>query len=223
MADPYTALLEARRAEAAARSLTKLPNAFYDSTQTFLAEVRRTYEAELRENPGGKKGDLSRQTYVRASQVARDVVEARMSKVLSLAFQASIGGSRDLANALPEERELFDRLVQVLRTHRTSVAPFLDPTAPATAVVPGGMATPLPTTASSPAPAAVPAAAPVPTVPGRLTYVRVLKDSPAMSLGPETLELRAQDVLALPEERASLLVKSGLAERIRRDERTVTT
>src|SRR5579863_781126 len=100
MPDPYTALLEARRAEAATRSLAKLPLEFYESTQAFLADTRRSYEAELRENPGGKRGDLSRQTYVRASQVARDLVEARMSKVISIAFQASIGGARDLANAL---------------------------------------------------------------------------------------------------------------------------
>lgn len=216
MPDPYTQLLEWRRAEGAARGLAKLPLEFYESTQTFLAEVRRTFESELRENPGGKKGDLARQTHSRASQVARDIVEARMSKVLSVAFQASVGGSRDLPNALPEERQLFDQLVRVLRGHRSGVAPYLEATGPAVAA---------PAAVASGEPAAPPAgarSAPTPEGP-RLAYVRVLKDGPTVEIGKETLELRAEDVLALPEERANLLVQSGLAEPIRRNERPVTT
>ncbi|MCI4321345.1 MAG: hypothetical protein L3K18_02090 [Thermoplasmata archaeon] len=218
MPDPYTQLLEWRRAEGAARGLAKLPLEFYDTTRSFLAEVRKTFEAELRANPGGKKGDLARQTHSRASQVARDIVEARMSKVLSVAFQASVGGSRDIPNALPEERALFDRVVDVLRGHRTAVAPFLESTAvagasaPIVAAPPEVLGTGHPTSAPSTPPDAP-----------RLAYVRVLKDGPTVEMGKETLELRAEDVLALPEERANLLVKSGLAERIRRDERPVTT
>ncbi|HXQ95081.1 MAG TPA: hypothetical protein VN864_07965 [Thermoplasmata archaeon] len=219
MPDPYTQLLEWRRAEAAARGLSKLPLEFYESTQSYLAEVRRTFESELRENPGGKKGDLARQTHSRASQVARDVVEARMSKVLSLAFQASVGGSREVPNALPEERKLFDQVLKVLRDHRQSVAPFLEPVAPGGAAVPSAGASPPITVRAADPPAP---AAPAPVVP-RLTYVRVLKDGPAVEIGKETIELRAEDVLALPEDRARLLVQSGLAAIVRRDERPVTT
>jgi DNA replication initiation complex subunit (GINS family) len=214
MPDQYTQLLEWRRAEGAARGLAKLPLEFYESTQAYLAEVRRTFESELRENPGGKKGDLARQTHARASQVARDIVEARMSKILSVAFQGSIGGSRDVPNALPEERQLFDQLSRVLRAHRSAVAPFLETGTVATAATP----------ALGPGPVAV-GLAPAPAAPSapRLTYVRILKDGPAVEIGKETIELRAEDVLALPEERAKILVQSGLAELVRRDERTVTT
>jgi DNA replication initiation complex subunit (GINS family) len=221
MPDPYTQLLEWRRAEGAARGLAKLPLEFYESTQSYLAEVRRTFESELRENPGGKKGDLARQTHSRASQVARDIVEARMSKVLSLAFQASVGGSRDVPNALPEERRLFDHLLRVLRDHRTAVAPFLEPSA-AGAALPAAAAPlslPGPSLRATEPPAAV---APAPEVP-QFTYVRILKDGPAVEIGKETIELRAEDVLALPEDRAQLLVQSGLAATVRRDERPVTT
>jgi DNA replication initiation complex subunit (GINS family) len=219
MPDPYTQLLEWRRAEAAARGLSKLPLEFYESTQSYLAEVRRTFESELRENPGGKKGDLARQTHTRASQVARDIVEARMSKVLSLGFQASVGGSREVPNALPEERKLFDQILKVLRDHRQSVAPFLEPTAAGGAVAPAG---PAPAVPVARAPEPNPSASPAPVVP-RLTYVRVLKDGPAVEIGKETIELRAEDVLALPEDRARLLVQSGLAAIVRRDELPVTT
>jgi DNA replication initiation complex subunit (GINS family) len=219
MPDPYTQLLEWRRAEGAARGLAKLPLEFYETTQSYLAEVRRTFEGELRENPGGKKGDLARQTHARASQVARDIVEARMSKILSVAFQGSIGGSRDVPNALPEERELFDQLSRVLRGHRSAVAPFLEVTGGPSPLVTMASPSPPPT---APDPSSSGTAAPAPSAP-RLTYVRVLKDGPAVEIGTETIELRAEDVLALPEERAKLLVQSGLAEPIRRDGRTVTT
>ena len=99
--DQYTLLLELRRSEGAARGLAKLPHDFYGTTSSYLAEVRRTFEVELRENPSGRKGELSRQTYQRASQVARDIIEARMTKLLSLSFQASVGGTKELPNSLP--------------------------------------------------------------------------------------------------------------------------
>jgi DNA replication initiation complex subunit (GINS family) len=220
MPDPYTQLLEWRRAEGAARGLAKLPLEFYESTQAYLADVRKTFESELRENPGGKKGDLARQTHSRASQVARDIVEARMSKVLSLAFQASVGGGRDVPNALPEERQLFDHLYRVLRDHRVAVAPFLEPTSTVGGAPPLERAPPTgpaPRPTESPRPSSPPPEAP------RLSYVRVLKDGPAVEIGKETIELRAEDVLALPEDRARLLVQSGLAAMVRRDEPPVTT
>ena len=70
MADHFTQLLEWRRNELAVRGLAKLPLEFYAATTAYLAELRRSYESELRENPSGRKGDISRQTYQRAIQVA---------------------------------------------------------------------------------------------------------------------------------------------------------
>jgi DNA replication initiation complex subunit (GINS family) len=215
MADPYTQLLEWRRSEATARGLAKLPHEFYPTTQTYLAEVRRTYESELRENPSGKKGELARQTYQRATQVARDVIEARMTKTISLAFQAAVGGARELPNALPEERTLFDQLVQLLRAHRGSVAPYLEPTGP-----PAGSPTGVATTSGPPALAASPlpvhpvaensASSSAPPV----TYVRVLKDGRPIEVQGETIDLRKEDILSLPAETARLLVSAKVAEMI---------
>ena len=127
MPDHYSLLLDWRRLEGSVRGLAKLPPDFYPSTVAYLAELRRTFEGELRENPGGRKGDVARQTHQRASQVGRDIYEARMTKLLSAAFQASAGGAKDVGNILPEERALFDGLVKLLRDHRTQAAPFLDP------------------------------------------------------------------------------------------------
>lgn len=208
MPEPYTQLLEWRRSEAAARGLAKLPHEFYPATQNYLAELKRTFESELRENPSGKKGELARQTYQRATQVARDVIEARMSKILSLAFQASVGGARELANALPEERTFFDQLTLTLRDHRHAVAPFLEPAGP-----PAGAAAPatppptaLPTTTRTEP--ATPSAAPP------ATYVRVLKDGKPIEVSGETIDLRKEDVLSLPPETARLLVGAKVAEMI---------
>jgi DNA replication initiation complex subunit (GINS family) len=205
MPDHYTRLLEWRREEAAARGLHKLPNDFYGSTQAYLAETRATFEAELRSNPAGKKGELARQTYQRAAQIARDIVEARMMKLLTLAFQASVGGTREIPNALAEERALFDQLASTLRSHRHAVAPYLEPTGPS----PAPAAEPAPH--AEPGPSAGRAGSPAlrPTV-----TVRIVKGGRPIDVGGETLELRKEDVLTLPPETAKLLIDAKVAERV---------
>ncbi|HTZ61454.1 MAG TPA: hypothetical protein VMC82_02255 [Thermoplasmata archaeon] len=210
MPDHYSQLLEWRRNEAAVRGLAKLPHDFFRSTTAYLAEVRRSYEIDLRENPSGRKGDLSRQTYQRASQIGRDIIEARTQKVLSAAFQASIGGTRELPNALPEERALFDQLLATLAEHRRAAAPYLEPLAAVPALAPTAPtappATPEPAGRTVAAPArAARAAAP-------LTYVRILKSGRPLEIGSETVDLREDDVLSLPEEAAKLLIDAKVAE-----------
>ena len=211
MPDHFTQLLEWRRGELAVRGLAKLPSEFYTATSTYLVELRRSYESELRENPSGRKGEISRQTYQRAVQVARDIVEGRTQKVVNAAFQASIGGSRDLVNALSEERVVFDRLLTALLEFRRSAAAYIEPT-------PG----PVPSVGARPPEAPVPAPVPsVPTAPPAaptarsrppLVYVRVLKDSRPVEVGNETVDLKADDVLSLPAEVARLLVEAKVVE-----------
>lgn len=228
MPDHYTQLLEWRRAESAARGLAKLPADFYPVTQAYLADVRRTFESELRENPSGKKGDLARQTYHRATQIARDLVESRMTKLLSFSFQASVGGTREVGNALPEERELYDQLVQTLRGHRASVAPYLEATGPAAAPAAGSSAsTKSPEVPIAAAPAtsfAPPSAAPAAEA-SRVgpALVRVLRDHRPVETGGETIDLRKEDVLSLPAETARILVDAKVAERIVPAERRSVT
>jgi DNA replication initiation complex subunit (GINS family) len=211
MPDHFTQLLEWRRNELAVRGLAKLPPEFYTLTTTYLSELRRSYESELRENPSGRKGDISRQTYQRAIQVARDIVEGRVQKILNAAFQASIGGSRDVVNALPEERAMFDQLLGVLLDHRRSAAAYIEPAPPPS---------PPPTARApeaSPPPATTPPLRPPaasPTTRGRpsLVYVRVLKDSRPIEVGSETIDLKADDILSLPPETARILVDAKVAE-----------
>ncbi|HEV2166951.1 MAG TPA: hypothetical protein VGS23_08270, partial [Thermoplasmata archaeon] len=208
--DQYTLLLELRRSEGAARGLAKLPHDFYGTTTSYLSEVRRTFEAELRENPSGRKGELSRQTYQRANQVARDIIEARMTKLLSLAFQASVGGTKELPNALPEERALFESLSGLLRTYRGSVAPYLSTesaAAPAPPKPTGAPSTPHRDPSASPAPRSGPS-------PNTPALVRILKDSRPLEIGAETIELRKEDIVSLPAEVARILIDGKIAEAI---------
>ncbi len=211
MPDHFTLLLEWRRNETAVRGLAKLPHDFYTTTQTYLAELKRSYEADLRENPSGRKGEMSRQTYQRASALARDIVEARVQKVLMAAFQASIGGARDLPNALAEERAMFDQLLGVLLHHRRTAAGYLEPGPAAAPPASVPVATPPP-----PAPAAPPRAAETAPAPrlGATTYVRVLKDGRPIEVGSETVDLHADDIIALPPETARLLIDAKLAEAV---------
>ena len=214
MVDHYTQLLEWRRVETTSRGLAKLPHDFYGATRSYLAEARTTFERELRENPAGRKGDLARQTYHRASQIARDVVESRMTKILSFSFQAAVGGARDVANLLPEEKRLFDDVTRTLGAHRTAVAPVLE------------AATPPSPPPSAPPRAAAPeaAAAPEPKVAaGANIFVRILKDQRPIDTGSETLDLRKDDVLSLPERTAQILIHANLAERVGPDSRRSTT
>ncbi len=216
MPDQFTLLLEWRRNESAVRGLAKLPHDFYSTTQAYLAEVRRTYENDLRENPSGHKGDLARQTYQRATQLSRDIVEGRVQKVLSAAFQASVGGARDLPNALAEERSMFDQLLHVLIDHRRTAAPYLEPAAPNSPVV--GPPTRPPVVAPAPSPALAKTAAPVAprsthAAPSSL-YVRILKNGRPIEVGPETLDLREDDVVSLPADVAKLLIDAKVAEPI---------
>jgi DNA replication initiation complex subunit (GINS family) len=208
MPDHYTQLLEWRRNEAAVRGLSKLPHDFYRLTTTYLADVRKSYESELRENPSGRKGEISRQTYQRASQIARDIVEARTQKVLTAAFQASIGGTAELPNALAEERAVFDSLLGALAAHRHDAAPYLEPMThtppPATPAPPSASAAPRPAVEGA---SARPARAPAP-----LTYVRILKDTRPIEVGPDTIDLRADDIVSLPAETARILIEAKIAE-----------
>jgi len=225
MPDQFTLLLEWRRNESAVRGLAKLPHDFYSSTQGYLAEMRRSYEADLRENPSGRKGEISRQTYQRAGALARDVDEGRAQKVISAAFQASIGGTRDLPNALAEERAMFEQLLAVLLEHRRAAAPYIEPVLPPTPSVLPGAPRALPASTSPPA------SAPATSAPAALsarptaayTYVRILKDGRPIEVGAETLDLRADDIVSLPPETAKLLIDAQIAEPVSTSaSRTVT-
>lgn len=210
MPDHFSLLLEWRRNEAATRNLAKIPHDFYTGTAAYLAEVRRSYETDLRENPSGRKGEISRQTYQRAGQVARDIVEGRTQKVLTFAFQTSIGGARELPNALPEEREVYDRILSTLFAHRRGAAPYLEtPTAPVPAALPAMNMVAETPQAPAPGQASGPA---VPTRTVAPVFVRILQDGRPIEVGTDTIDLRKEDVLSLPPETAQLLIQAKVAE-----------
>ena len=188
MADYYTKLLELRRAEGSAHGLSKLLVDFYPQTRAYLAELKSTFETELRENPSCRKGELARQTHQRAVQTARDIVEARMMKILTAALQASLGGSRDLPNALPEERTLHESLLGYLRQHRSEVAPYLEPTGP----VPAPPKHAASATSRSAPPESAPSRAAAPTPHGgpETQVARALKDTPRSPWVRRRIELQ---------------------------------
>lgn len=218
MVEAYSSLLEWRRAETTVRTLSKLPADYYASTTRYLEELRRSYESELRENPSARRGEIARQTYQRASQVARDILESRVQKLLTMSFQASIGAPRDLPNSLAEEKGLFDRLLLTLLEHRHAVAPYLEPQAPPPAA---RTAAPPPADAPSPAPlrdappTARPAAVRPPAPTASPAYVRIVGEPRTIEAGTETIALSPDDVVSLPAEVAKLLVDAQVAELLR--------
>jgi len=217
MPDQFTLLLEWRRNEAAGRGLSKLPPDYFGGTTAYLTELRRSYEADLRENPSSRKGEISRQTYQRASQVARDILEARVQKILSLAFQASIGGAHELPNSLPEERSMFDGLLGALADHRRKTAPYLEVVSAAPAPAPVPPAPPRAAVAPAPTPALPPRApaeraGPSTAAVAGSAWVRILQDGHTVAAGADTLDLRADDLVSLPAPAAKVLVDTKVAE-----------
>jgi DNA replication initiation complex subunit (GINS family) len=221
MADYYTRLLELRRAEGASQGLAKVPLDFYGQTEAYLADLRTTYERELRENPSGRKGDVARQTHIRVLQIARYLVEARTRKVLNAAFLATAGGARDLPNGLPEERALFEHVIDELTRFRGAHSSYLESPRGATAAPPPTPAAPAPP-ASEPrtprgrasTPAAPADAAPVRSPAAETVFVRVLRGSPPLEFGGEKLELRPEDVLSVAPGLARILIEGQVAEKI---------
>lgn len=205
MPDQYSQLLEWRRGEGTAPGqLARLPPNFYASVAGYLAELKRTYEAELRDNPSSRKGELARNTYQRASAIARDIVDSRTDKIARLALRASTGGPHDLPNSLPEERELFARLLAAVGAHRQGCAPYLDL---------GFGATDGPTDPPrSEAAAREPGAGTPRTAP--LVWIRIVKEGRPIAVGSETVEIRPGDVLSVAPEIAAALVQAAVAERI---------
>ncbi len=215
MPDQYGQLLEWRRNENASRGgLSKLPHNFYTVTATYLAELRRSYETELRENPSDRKGELARQTYQRASSLSRDIVEGRMAKLVGTALHASVGGPRDVPNTLPEERELLNRLISALASHRHAVAPYLDPAHPAGTADASVRPVAVEPASNVPSPGAPAPLPKPPTATTALVYVRILKDGRPITVGADTIELRREDVLSLPGDAAQLLIDAQIAERV---------
>jgi len=227
MVDFYSRLLELRRAEGATRGLAKIPSDLYPQAKAYLAEVRRTYETELRENPSGKKGEVARQTHTRAQQVARDLIEARITKIMSASFQSAVGGGRDLSNGLPEERALFEEIVEAIRSFRLQSSPYLEPTtSSASPTLPAG-------TPSSPA-SGTPSARTDPTTPApprpellartanSVQFVRILKGSPPVEMGGERLELRPEDLVSVTPEVARILVQGKVGEPVDAEARDLT-
>jgi DNA replication initiation complex subunit (GINS family) len=225
--DYYNKLLEQRRQEYASKGLSKLPPEFLGATQAYLAWMREVLEQEIRENPTSRKVELTRVTYQRAVASARDVLEARLSKIAQLAAtHANLGG--DPSNLLPEERALYDSIMKELAAFRRTQAPFLEASAspaPASAssAVPSSRppSTP-PSPPAAPAPARPPAVqAAAPAVPATATpppppaVVRVLQDLPNLVLAKdETVDLFREDLLTLPPAKADVLVHGKRAERV---------
>jgi DNA replication initiation complex subunit (GINS family) len=161
---------------------------------------------------------LARQTHQKSMQSARDLFDARANKILAAAFQATIGGSRDLPNATPEERRLHEELLASLRQFRRVAAPFLEPeggAAPGSPSAAEPRAVPTPAASGPARPAASPET-PARAAPAseKLAYVRILRSGPPIAIGSETVELRVQDVLQLPLDIARALVDGKFAERI---------
>lgn len=112
---------------------------------------------------------------------------------------------------------MFDQMLRVLLEYRRSAAPYLEPSGapapPASSPPPSVSEPPTPSSEPTPAPVRPPVARGGRAGP-ELEYVRVLKDGRPIEVGPETIDLRADDIVSLPPEVAKMLVDAQVAERV---------
>ena len=220
--DYHNRLLRLRREEMQSRAPVALPPDFYEATRRFLGDLDALLAEELRRDPTSARSEMTRQTRAGVLSAVSALLEWRLEKIGRRSVHAAFQ-SEDWTNLLPEERALAEQLREQIASFAARFAPFLSPV-PTTPSPPAG-APPAPslkepvlpprTGAASDGTASVPPSPPGREEPSDLAVVRVLKDGAPVMAGPEdAVDLHAEDLITLPEAKAELLVRSGLAERI---------
>jgi DNA replication initiation complex subunit (GINS family) len=222
----YDEIHSIQRKERSTRSLAKVPPEFYPRLSAYLAQARRELEAESSKGAGPRVLLLQGQ-FRNLEETAREIVMLRLRKVSEMSFTAVEGGSLNDKLLTPEERDFATALAQMVRTTgRGALAevPFEGPPDAAgpraerssalQAVRPEPQAPPAPPppVPAPPAPAPfepmasqVAAAAPEHSAHALL---RILDDIPPFEgENHHVYRLRKEDVVTLPRDIASILVR----------------
>jgi len=183
-----------------------------------LSEVPPTLYTDIRNRLATLQGEVYRcsdplsdeaQTLIEevkaVREIARDIFRIRSRKILSLALvqvEAEATDRDELKKMLPEEREMFDGVLRELGKGKAALSgQHPGPTAPGIAPAAPGQG---PEAACLPGEARTPEAA--------MVLVRVLSDlEPFMGVDGRVYDLKAEDVVTLPEKNAGVLVDRNIA------------
>ena len=133
-----------------------------------------------------------------------DIFKFRVEKVVSLALthvQDEVTNRDEMKRMLPEEREMYDGILRELEKGKATLFGQAGMSVPAEAAPPGDMA---------PAAAGITRAVRPPS--GSMVLVRILSDmEPFMGVDGRVYELKAEDVVTLPEKNAGVLIDRNIA------------
>lgn len=106
----FEKIRQIQRKEREETSLYPLEEDFYPSTARHVAMSRKEYE----KNPGTEK----LREIENFSRLAKDVFDKREQKIIMKSLRAARGSKRKDENMTPEEKKLFNALVQDITKHR---------------------------------------------------------------------------------------------------------
>jgi DNA replication initiation complex subunit (GINS family) len=193
------------REETSKNTLTKLEADFYDKLNEYYQDLKSRADKELSKDPHASKAVLLQDEFRKVKQKRDQIYRARERKIVLLA-SAKVGGTEvDTKVLTKDEKVLFDKLVENLRTAREGIlsdvksAPRKDK--------------PKPKEEKKPEEPAPPKKEAEPEEPEEsMAVIQVLEDIPPFAGIDVTYELKKEEVVTLPMKVARILSQSGKAK-----------
>lgn len=200
----YKALRKIQQAEQSAAVLSKLETGFYRDVTLYLQALERSVATE--KDP--QKSRLFAEELANMKKLITGIYDLREKKIVSAAVVAARGGEPDIKSLAEEERPLYDGLVRAITQVRQHILEAETPPVKEPVQTPTPPASPLASTSQS-TPLESPPVSPVKANTNPL--LRVAVDMPRfVGTDLKVYELRKDDVLTLPPEMASPLLKRGV-------------
>jgi DNA replication factor GINS len=182
--------------------LSDVPPTLYDEIRGQLASLQDQVYSES--DPLSDQAQNLIEEVKAMREIVRDIFRIRSRKILSLALvqvEAETTDRDELKKMLPEEREMFDGIVRELGKGKAALS----------GQVPRGLSPGMaPAAGQEPGAAGVPEPARAPEE--AMVLVRILSDmEPFMGVDGRVYQLKAEDVVTLPDRNAGVLIDRNIA------------
>ncbi|MBU1941388.1 MAG: hypothetical protein KKC68_06395 [Candidatus Thermoplasmatota archaeon] len=191
----YKILRLIQQSEQTTPTLTKIPAHFYDQLQKYLHELSTIVSNET----NLQKQKLYQEELKNTEKIGQHIYEQREKKIVQAALSKVRSATPDLQQLLPEEQDLFNKLVTEITNARINIL------TPAQTQIKN---TPEPPTKNT--------SDPITQKENTNPILRITQDIPCF-VGTDMINysLRKDDVLTVPPEMAATLVKQNVAKSIK--------
>lgn len=225
----YEELTSLFRKERSSNSLAELRHDFYPALADMVARTQREYEKALVDDPDSIVCEGLNQRRKKMLDISQRIIDDRMDKIASMALKAGVGFGDAFTRLTPEEKELYQSVLECFRAHRAILPPLRKRTYHI-AELPEEPAVPRPSEAT-PAVAEEVEEGPMEELPeeagssmvddgpideeeGDNIVIRVLEDLPTFSGPYRDYNLRKEDVVLMPRALAQALISRGVAKEV---------